>query len=168
MPDRQPSFLVNPYSEPVLVKVNQRASFQNAGPLKDFLEHMIVDGRRHILLDFVDCTSMDSTFLGILAGAALRLRECEPPGELILTRLNERNLELVQNLGLPRILRIESFDRPPATATEEALPQAGRATEDEQARLVLQAHETLINVDAQNRAKFQDVVSFLRNQLNQG
>ena len=35
------------------------------------------------------------------------------------------------------------------------------------ARLVLDAHENLVAVDEANRAKFQDVLSFLKNRLDQ-
>ena len=38
-------------------------------------------------------------------------------------------------------------------------------TEIESARLVLEAHESLISMDAANAAKFQDVLAFLRNRV---
>lgn len=38
--------------------------------------------------------------------------------------------------------------------------------EVESARMVLQAHENLVEIDESNRTKFQDVISFLKNQVD--
>jgi len=40
-----------------------------------------------------------------------------------------------------------------------------KRSEVESARLVLQAHENLVTADAENQAKFQDVLTFLRNRV---
>jgi len=45
---------------------------------------------------------------------------------------------------------------------------SGVASELEQARLVLQAHENLVAADASNQAKFQDVLTFLKEQVKKG
>jgi hypothetical protein len=37
----------------------------------------------------------------------------------------------------------------------------------ENARMVLEAHENLVNADESNRSKFQDVLAFLRNRVEQ-
>lgn len=163
------TFQVNPYNDPILVKIVGRACFSNSAPLKSFFRQMAGQGKRHFIVDFDRCSSMDSTFLGILAGTAMELRRTSPPGRLILSRLGARNLELVRNLGLHRILAVDDGVE---TATLEEGGQAleGDAAADrseiENARLVLQAHEDLVMVDESNRTKFQDVISFLRNQID--
>ena len=43
-----------------------------------------------------------------------------------------------------------------------------KSTELESARLVLEAHENLVAVEDSNRAKFQDVLAFLKNRIEQG
>ena len=71
MPDpAKPTFLVDAYADPVLIRIEGRASFVNSGSLKDFFAEMIRQGKRRFVVDFQHCTSMDSTFLGVLAGAA--------------------------------------------------------------------------------------------------
>ena len=54
-------------------------------------------------VDFQHCSSMDSTFLGILVGLALQLRKLEVAGKLTLINLVGRNLETVKNLGIHKI-----------------------------------------------------------------
>jgi len=50
-------------------------------------------------VDVRNCPVMDSTFMGTLAGIALRLREIGQ-GALHVTHLNNRNSDLLRNLGL--------------------------------------------------------------------
>ncbi len=161
----KPTFLVDAYSDPVVVRIDGRACFQNSAELRDFFTEMIRQEKKRFVLDFQHCASMDSTFLGVLAGAALDLRKAG--GRLILARVGERNLELIRNLGLHRILTVDagdfelSFDR-----CKQELERADRSELD-QARLVLEAHENLVTADEANRSKFQDVLSFLRNRVEQ-
>ena len=83
--------------------------------------------------------------------------------------LNERNLELVRNVGLHRILTVSSGVEPRVQPDGTALTQdAGSADQvAANARLVLKAHEALCEVDQSNIQKFQDVVSFLRRQIEE-
>jgi anti-anti-sigma regulatory factor len=166
MPDpAKPTFLVDAYTDPVLIRIEGRASFANSGGLKDFFGEMIRQGKCRFAVDFQHCASMDSTFLGVLAGAALELRRQTPPGGLTLTRVGERNLELIRNLGLHRLATVDAGDFPLAFgAAAQAIDCKGK-TELESARLVLEAHEHLVAADATNAAKFQDVMAFLRNRV---
>ena len=167
MPDPvKPTFLVDAYVDPVLVRIEGRASFMNSGSLKEFFTEMARQGKARVAVDFQHCTSMDSTFLGVLAGAALELRKRTPPGTLALVRVGERNLELIRNLGLHRLAIVDagnfSMD---LGGGAQALTEQMR-TEIERTRLVLEAHENLLVADPANATKFQDVMAFLRNQLN--
>ncbi|MBI3886863.1 MAG: STAS domain-containing protein [Opitutae bacterium] len=168
MPDpAKPVFLVDAYADPVLVRIEGRASFMNSGGLKDFFSGMIRSGKLRFVVDFQLCSSMDSTFLGVLAGAALELRKQLPaPGTLTLARVGERNLELIRNLGLHRLATVDAGNFPMNFAGgQQGLSDQAR-TEIESARLVLEAHENLVTVDATNAAKFQDVLAFLRNRID--
>ena len=164
----KPVFLVDAYADPVLVRIEGRASFINSGSLKDFFGAMIKQGRLRFVVDFQQCASMDSTFLGVLAGAALELRRQSVPGCLTLVRVGERNLELIRNLGLHRLATVDAGDfKLSLSGASQALTETAR-TEIESARLVLEAHENLVETDTSNAAKFQDVLAFLRNQVDSG
>jgi hypothetical protein len=101
----------------------------------------------------------------VVAGLALELRKKEPPGSLTLCRLGPRNLELVRNLGLHRLLLVDAGGGPadPCGAATALTNQAG--SELENARMVLEAHENLVTAEATNAAKFQDVLAFLRQRV---
>ncbi len=159
----QPVFLVDAYADPVVVRIEGRASFLNSAALKDFFTAMIGQGKTRFAVDFKGCASMDSTFLGVLAGAAIQLRKLSPPGSLTLVRVGERNLELIRNLGLHRLATVDTG----GSVTEGTMNQldARKLGEIEGAKLVLEAHENLVATDPDNATKFQDVLAFLRNQI---
>ena len=167
MPDTPDTrFLVDPDSDPVAIRIEGRASFQNCSCVKDFLARMFGGGKRRFVMDFDACTGMDSTFLGVLAGMALQLRKAEPSGSLVLARLNERNRELVSNLGLDRILIVDDdAAQALAGASNDQLNCAPVTDEVAAARIVLEAHQNLIAADAENEAKFRDVMAYLEQQL---
>ncbi|AOS45878.1 hypothetical protein Verru16b_02969 [Lacunisphaera limnophila] len=160
----KPIFLVDAYADPVVVRIDGRASFLNSAALKDFFTAMIGQGKTRFAVDFKACASMDSTFLGVLAGAAIQLRRLSPPGSLTLVRVGERNLELIRNLGLHRLAVVDPGQVSIPEQGGQAL-DAKALGEVESARMVLEAHENLVATDADNAAKFQDVLTFLRAQI---
>lgn len=160
-------FLVNPDSDPVAVRVEGKATFQNCGTIKDFVARMIADGKRNFVFDFEACTGMDSTFLGVIAGAALQLRKTDPRGSLVLTHLNERNDELVHNLGLNRLLTVDNGQS--VSAADTAFLQHTLVSDEiAAARQVLEAHRNLVSADGDNEAKFRDVIEYCQQQIDQG
>ena len=157
----QPTFLVSAYSDPVVVQVNGKANYLNCNAFREFIEKVIAGGSRKLFIDFEDCKGMDSTFLGILAGTAIQLRKLSPVGELIVGNLSKRNYELICNLGLQNLLTI-SKDQAAACKTFDAL----KNQEVCNPKNILKAHENLTAADQENVGKFQDVIAFLRNQVD--
>lgn len=101
---------------------------------------------------------MDSTFLGILAGLALRSRKDQ--GEVVLTRVAGRNRELVEKMGLDRIMTVEQEATGPIPNGGREVV-AGAPSREETTRTMLEAHKNLIEADPANEQRFQDVVEFL-------
>jgi len=163
--DATPVFLVHTSGDPVVLTIVGRASYLNCAPVSQFFDKMIKAGRRRFVLDFSRCTGMDSTFLGLIAGAGMEASKATPPGVLSLIGLSPRNLELVRNLGLHRLLCVDCGD-----FQMNFSPDQSRAliTPDEQelanARLILKAHENLVAADSTNLSKFEDVLAFLKTQ----
>lgn len=171
----KPVYLVDAYSDPVVIRVEGRASFHNSASLSDFFADCLARGKKNFVVDFRKCEGMDSTFLGVLAGVALKLRKTVtmppmpakhiPLGSLVLMGMSARNLELARNLGLQHLATIDSgsypmnFDAPGAPLSQRELSDL------EHAKLALEAHENLLAVDEANRSKFQDVVAFLKNRV---
>lgn len=167
MSDSQPAtFRVNTRDEVVSVLISGKANYMNCNDFRVFLHQMLACGRKQFVIDFAQCTGMDSTFLGILAGTAIELREAESPGSLIVQRLSERNHELVANLGLHNLLTVidESTTAETGHGRTDYDPLSEGVVAD--TRAVLESHENLVRADASNQNKFEDVISFLKNQVD--
>jgi anti-anti-sigma factor len=156
----------------VIIRVVGRGTFQNSAPLRRFAHEMILSGCREFVLDLARCQGLDSTFLGVLAGVALRLRHESDGGTVRVLHANESQRDLIRTLGLDRLFRMEpdgAFD----AADEEfevlpdtdvtALPAA--ANRDEVADLMLQAHADLVVANESNRDRFSEVTRCLRERL---
>src|SRR5471032_2103116 len=89
------------------IKVVGRGSFQNSGCLKAFYQQLLKEGVARFVVDLDACTYLDSTFLGILLGLGLKLKEIGA-GLLHILNASPRNLELLRNLGLDRLISIET------------------------------------------------------------
>lgn len=165
-----PRFLVNPATEPVAVRIEGRVFFQICSCLKEFLGKAVESGKRNFAIDFAECSGVDSTFLGILARTVLDLRRLDPPGTIVMRGLNERNRELLANLGVDRFIVFDDgplTDTAPAPAIEQALDVVVEKDQVAAARLVLEAHESLIELNPENREKFQDLLTILTQQVKE-
>lgn len=172
MPKEEPHFLVNAYEDPVIIKINGKASFTNTAPVKELFDRLTAQGKKRFVVDFANCTGMDSTFLGVLAGLGIKMMKESPPGSVVLCRLGTRNQELIRNLGLHRLVTMDDGSESSrleesGKSLERVEGEAGKQSEIENARLVLQAHENLVEVDDSNKTKFQDVIAFLKNQVDE-
>jgi len=157
------SIRVGSVGRTVWVKVDGRGTFQNSPGVKEFVSQMIRRGHREFVVDLGGCELMDSTFMGTLAGIALRLREIGQ-GELKAVNANARNSGLLENLGLDQLFSVEQG---PAEQAPESLQEAEGSGDEDAKGTVLAAHEALIEADAHNAVKFKDVVEYLRQELEQ-
>lgn len=129
---------------------------------------MIQRGYRDFVVDLKSCEQMDSTFMGTLAGVALRLRELGQ-GRLSAVHVNPRNAGLLSSLGLDQLFHVERSaagpsDEPDELELQEAVAENADAVAHKQ--MVLEAHEALVRADAANEVKFKDVLEFMRQELN--
>jgi anti-sigma B factor antagonist len=148
------------------VRVEGKGSFLNSTGLKEFAKEMVNRGFREFVVDLKNCPLMDSTFMGTLAGVALRLRELGQ-GNLRVVNLNERNQDLLGNLGLDQLFTIgitvnEAGSAQPA---QEPLP-SGATDKLAQTRTMLEAHEAVVEANPENAAKFKDVLEYLKQDLH--
>lgn len=162
-----PIYLVDAYNDPVCVQVCGRANYTNCGPVADFFDRLIkYNEKHHFRIDLKNCTGIDSTFLGIIAAAALQILDWGMEGSFQLINVNGRNLEIIENLGLHQIIEVNPTDikKSEKSCRAQAILLAMEESSVASADTVLKAHESLVRADASNINKFQDVISFLKQQ----
>ena len=157
------TILAGLYDNSVWLRVSGRGTFQTSAGMKEYSRRMIQRGHRRFVIDLADCELMDSTFMGTMAGIALRLRELGSGG-LSVIRGNPRNQTLLENLGLDHLF---SFDLPegakclPKQVPQEALQPSATDIATQQAT-ILSAHEALVEADPENEERFKDVLDLLK------
>jgi len=57
----------------VWIRIKGKGSFSTSPPLKGFIERSLESGETQFVIDLGDCPAMHSTFMGTLAGLAMRL-----------------------------------------------------------------------------------------------
>lgn len=177
MTDPRPNkdqILVVMHGDMAYVRVAGRGNFKNSVPLKQFGASAIDRNARGIVLDMADCVGMDSTFMGVLAGLAFRLKQ-RSGGEILMVNLSSRTRSLLATLGLDRVIRpfmvgstppehMRVLDNPEQLASLPAASESQRLTTE----TMIEAHEDLGAVSAGNVPKFTDVLAFLRDDLARG
>ncbi|MEX1119014.1 MAG: STAS domain-containing protein [Terrimicrobiaceae bacterium] len=148
----------------VCIRVEGRGTFQNSIGLKQVIKQMIQRGYRDFVIDLKGCDLMDSTFMGTLAGAALRLRELGQ-GHLSVSNANPRSHDLLVGLGLDQLFHVSTKSLGSLPVTTSPVPSPAGESEDAGKQAVLEAHEALAAADAKNAVKFRDVIDFLRQDL---
>ena len=165
----QSSIQVGVNGNAVWVKVEGKGSFLNSGNLREFTREMVNRGYREFIVDLEKCAMMDSTFMGTMAGVALRLKELGH-GHLHVIHCGERSRQLLTGLGLDQIFSIHANG---ATGPHCELLQreaAGESPEEkknENAKQMLDAHQALCEAAPQNVARFKDVIDYLKQDLHQ-
>ena len=144
----------------VWARVTGRGNFKLAPTLKAFVISAIQRGYRRVLVDLEACTALDSTFMGVLAGLALHLRPLH--GTVQVVRVNAQQRETLTTLGLHTLLEIPTGEAPstPALHRLEATPDLANS-----AASILAAHEHLIAAAPDNRPRFHELVTQLKDEI---
>jgi anti-anti-sigma regulatory factor len=146
----------------VWVRVQGKGSSTNSTALRDFAKEMIHRGAREFIVDLRNCTVMDSTFMGTLAGISLWLREMGE-GCLSVVNPNDRNAESLFGLGLDQLFNVGVSTR---KRGGQALTIPLKEDRTARAQTMLEAHEALIMTAPENLPKFKDVIQYLEEKLH--
>jgi anti-anti-sigma regulatory factor len=149
------------------VKVEGKGNFLNSGNLKEFTREMVNRGYREFVVDLENCAMMDSTFMGTMAGVALRLKELGH-GHLHVVHCGERSRNLLTGLGLDQIFDIHA-NGSAAPQCEILRRDAGNGAAEQKKQVsadMLDAHEALCEAVPQNLSRFKDVLEYLKQDLH--
>lgn len=144
------------------VKVVGRATFAIGPTLRNLAQRIESDAEnKNVSIDLKKCEGMDSTFMGILAMMALKLKENNRNIQIV--NADEANRKLLKGLGLDKLFEyIETTDEAKHNWKKE---KDHDTTLQENAETVLQAHKSLIETDTGNIEKFQKVVEQVEQEI---
>ena len=178
MPQAAPIFVSHIPNKVAWIRVAGKGNLHNSPRLLSFAKLMIERGERRLVVDLEDCPVMDSTFMGTLTGISRRLRQVEG-GQLEVINANERNRDLIESLGLDLILTLDT-EGTAWTNERKAISRQFRdseiemelepedLTKEEKTEFILEAHENLTSANPENIPRFEDVISYLRQEAGGG
>jgi anti-anti-sigma regulatory factor len=150
-----------------VIRVEGRGSFKICPPMKQFIHQVINTGSAdRILIEMSDCSGMDSTFMGVVAGIACYIKS-KPDFSFRLINVSEKNKKLLVTLGVDRVV---DYSLSASEEEQELLNQltgSAQALETdpsstlETAKTTLEAHETLVEINPDNLSKFKSVLEYL-------
>lgn len=145
------------------VKVEGRANLECSPSLKNFGENIVPGAFSKITFDMSECAWMDSTFMGTLA--MLGLKAIKAGISVEMHNMDFKNRELIKDLGIEGLFKFEnSVVSPPDSANWTNIASA-KASEKNTAETILEAHETLVEVDDSNIQRFGNVIEMVKKDL---
>jgi anti-anti-sigma factor len=119
-----------------------------------------------VYLDLSDCEYMDSTFLGLIVGTQKRYGRLSGGakgacGSIVLVGVNEACKGLLRTIGVLGMVEISDAEIP-FPADLPRLSGEARAS----ARFLLDAHEDLSDLSAENRKRFSTLTSVLKSAVD--
>jgi anti-sigma B factor antagonist len=149
------------------VRIAGRANFTSSPDFKTLLAELAQKGYRRFIIDLSNCVLMDSTFLGVLVGFGLKMNPGGAPDAcgVELLNANTRVAELLENLGAIHLFKVISGELPLPDDVKTSTPESINPTREEITRTSLEAHQTLMEVNPENIARFKDVTQFLAEDL---
>lgn len=150
------------------VKIQGRANFTSSVDFNALVTGLRERGFNYFVIELSECSLMDSTFLGVLAGIGLKLHSgrCDPEDPCVeLRNTNARVAELLENVGVLHLFKTSEGDLCAPGSVETCAQPSAPASRVELTRTCLQAHQLLMTLNPANAARFKDVTKFLAEDL---
>lgn len=155
----------------IVVRISGKGNHQNSLALRQVFElTSSVERCPQYILDLDKCTTMDSTFMGVVASIGLRQQRTVGTKTIVVNTCPHVK-EQLDLLGLKYILDMRDISS--SQGMEVVKPsdsfaqiQAPEVSKVDRIVLMIEAHERLIDVDNQNEVKFRGVLQSLRDSLD--
>jgi anti-anti-sigma regulatory factor len=150
------------------IRIAGRANFTMSIDFKALLVGLRQKGYTYFVIDLSECLLMDSTFLGVLAGFGLKMSQPDgktPACPVELHNPNARVTELVENVGVLHLFKVTQGPLSAPEVLETCTTETTRRSREEITRACLEAHQTLMEINPDNVARFKEVARFLAEDL---
>lgn len=155
----------------VVIRVSGKGNHQNSVALRQAFEiTSTTDHCPRYIMDLDKCSTMDSTFMGVLASIGLRQQRTSK-SKTIVVNAGSHVKQQLDLLGLKFILDMRDMSENRAMEIVKSGGsfsgvQAPEISKIDRIVLMIEAHERLIDVDSQNEVKFRGVLQTLRDSLD--
>ncbi len=144
------------------IRLNGRVTLENGDQLRAAGMFFLENGASLLKFEMSDCLFMDSTIMGVMAMLSLEAYKRKVPVEAV--NVKDETMTLLKGLGVHRVMKFTVADtddigwKTVDVAYNKALDS----------KVILDAHKTLMEVDEDNVAKFEQVVACLEAEIGGG
>ena len=143
----------------VVVNVRGRGTLGNSHPLETCLTSALDAAAEDVVMDLAECTHLDSTFMGVMAGMSQRLQDAGK-GALRVANPSDSTLGTMRRVGLMRVVDLTDGAAPaPEVAAMELAPTD--LSKLDRGRHMLDAHRELSAMSDANAAEFGQLIHTL-------
>ena len=144
-------------------RITGLANMGNCMTFQDFSTVLLDAGYERIIVDLSQCTGMDSTFLGVLAGMATHIEDRKAP-LVVIVNASPSNVETLDDVGLTNFVEIHPEpvavpDIETYRIDDDQIPDMDRV------EFIKESHEKLISIDERNRQKFGALIQAMAAEL---
>lgn len=148
----------------IYIRVHGLGSMTNCLCVRDVLDDLIESKRGFIVFDLGDCSGMDSTFMGVLAGAATQEID-DRAVSVAVVNASKHLAKLLEGIGLTELVYIDPDHFVTPDIEFHLLEE--QATEEDRLNLIRQAHEHLIAICDENEEVFGGLLRTIENEMKQ-
>ena len=165
--EKQFCFRISAFEANGYVEIYGPGNMNIAPILKDICYAMINEGKSEIFINMKDCTIVDSTFMGTLVNINERFTSRNiDKGKLYILNLNEDNQKLFHMVGIDRMIDTitKSVEIPDFKMKTIDICEVNR---EEKLRVVVEAHEKLIQINEVNKDKFDKFLNIVKEEMKE-
>jgi len=120
----------------------------------------------NVVIDMRECTYIDSTDLGILARITISQTQKSAPQPILLYTKGSDIGAILKDVGFSRVFNM-MLDHELGDVDLQKIESEGTKDELEIAKMMLNAHQLLINLDEGNDEKFSTVVDIMKQNVDE-
>lgn len=147
------------------IKVNGRANCVLGVEFMALIQSLKADKHTKFSLDLRECQLMDSSFLGTLAGLEQDFGTDNLRSGVLRIELvgaTDKVTEMIRNLGLDEFFVLSPKSGQYPDQWIPVPPSATRVSRLQCSKMSLDAHEVIVRLNPANKRKFEDVLTFLK------
>ena len=149
------------------IRCEGKGSFTNSPQMKTWAERQIKQDFTTVVVDLERCTGMDSTFMGTMAGIAMKLAKITD-GKLQVVGASDKNRRSLEDLGLSMLIDIEPKEavwQNDLETIRASLTEKSAESQIDKTQHVFDAHKLLCDAHGDNDEKFATVLDVLEAEL---
>ncbi|MCK4947854.1 MAG: STAS domain-containing protein [Candidatus Aureabacteria bacterium] len=147
----------------LVLRISGRGSFKHSKEIKEYILDRLEKDANICIFDLKECVSMDSTFMGMLAGLSFILKPREGKA-MYLANLNLNTRNLLNTLGLMNFILEKQIEELSDKFQFKEL-NFKEAKTTGVAKHMLESHKALVKIDDKNRKSFKAVVKSLEDSI---